>query len=234
MNPELITNQNGEVDARIRSDIAEKQSAIESYCSMFNLPVPSARGAVPKDKKLQEMLIDLNGAASINETQWKMKNLAPFLIHQNPQFLIQKERIMADLDFEGKKPLDQYFYITHDNQFMLIFPNYKDPVTKTKVILQLAQKHRQHQMAGGAKVDFDILTEDEKMKLYTDDFARRQTEFTTVAQKKISHVCNDSSRSMNYMKSSEHLKMILNYPKDFNLHDKVILSTDQEQSNIYV
>ena len=211
MNPELITNQNGEVDARIRSDIAEKQSAIESYCSMFNLPVPSARGAVPKDKKLQEMLIDLNVAASINETQWKMKNLAPFLIHQNPQFLIQKERIMAELDFDGKKPLDQYFYITHDNQFMLIFPNYKDPVTKTKVILQLAQKHRQHQMAGGAKVDFDILTEDEKMKLYTDDFARRQTEFTTVAQKKISHVCNDSSRSMNYMKSSEHLKMILNY-----------------------
>jgi hypothetical protein len=28
--------------------------------------------------------------------------------------------------------------------------------------------------------------------------------------------------------------MILNYPKEFGLHDKIILSTDQEQSNIYV
>ena len=182
---------------------------------MFNLPVPSARGAPPKDKKLQEMLIELNALAACNETQWKMKNLAPFLSHQNPQFLIQKERIMVELDFDGKKPVYQYFYITHDNQFMLIYPNYKNANNKTRVILQLAQKHRGHQMAGGAKVDFDILSEDEKMKLYTDDFARRQREFTSVAQKKISHVCNDSSRSMNYMKSSEHLKMILNYPKDF-------------------
>lgn len=54
---------------------------------MYNLPVPS-RGTVPKDKRLQQLLIELNESASINETQWKMKKMAPFLIHQNPQFLI--------------------------------------------------------------------------------------------------------------------------------------------------
>jgi hypothetical protein len=87
MNPQLITNQNGELAMRIQEDIKEKQANIENYCSMFNLPVPS-RGTVPKDKKLQEMLIDLNDAASINEKQWQMKYMAPFLIHLNPQFLI--------------------------------------------------------------------------------------------------------------------------------------------------
>jgi len=48
------------------------------------------------------MLIELNASASINETQWKMKYMAPFLIHQNPQFLIQKDRITVEIDFEKK------------------------------------------------------------------------------------------------------------------------------------
>ena len=39
---------------------------------------------------------------------------------------------------------------------------------------------------------------------------------------------------MNHMKKSDHLKMILDYPRDLDLYDKIILSTDQEQSNIYV
>jgi len=117
---------------------------------------------------------------------------------------------------------------------MLIQPNYKDPNVKTRVILQLALKHREHQISSGGKIDFDSLTEDEKLKLYTDDLEKRQKEFTTTSQKKISHVCNDPNRSMNYMKNSDHLKMILNYDKDFGVHDKIILATDQEQSNIYV
>lgn len=53
----------------------------------------------------------------MTEKQWKMKNLAPFLIHQNPQFLIQKESIVVDTGIEGKKTIDQYYYISHDNQF---------------------------------------------------------------------------------------------------------------------
>ena len=140
--------------------------------------------------------------------------------------MIQKEKILVDLDLQGKKFVDQFFYITHDNQFMLIYPNYKDSAIKTRVILLLDQKHIRHQMAASAKFDFDTLAEDEKMKLYTDDFSSRQKEFSTVAQKKISHVCNDPNRSMNFMKSSEHLKMILSRQEDFGLHDKVILSTD--------
>lgn len=30
------------------------------------------------------------------------------------------------------------------------------------------------------------------------------------------------------------MKMILDYPRDLDIHDKIILSTDQERSNIYV
>lgn len=36
------------------------------------------------------------------------------------------------------------------------------------------------------------------------------------------------------MKKADHLRMILDYPRDLNIHDKIILSTDQERSNIYV
>jgi len=147
--------------------------------------------------------------------------------------LIQKDIVAVDTVYEGRKMVEQYYYITHDNQFMLIFPNYQDQKEKTKVILEVAKKHRQHQMADD-EIDFDVLTDEEKMKLYNDDFVGRQKEFRQASHKKISHVCNDPNRSMNHMKRSEHLKMILDYPRDFNLYDKIILSTDQEQSNIYV
>ena len=36
------------------------------------------------------------------------------------------------------------------------------------------------------------------------------------------------------MKRAEHLRMILDYPRPLSIHDKIILSTDQERSNIYV
>jgi hypothetical protein len=36
------------------------------------------------------------------------------------------------------------------------------------------------------------------------------------------------------MKRAEHLRMILEYPRALSIHDKIILSTDQERSNIYV
>ena len=115
MNPELILNKNGEVARRIRSDIEEKQSQIENYCSMFNLPVPSSKSTTKnKDKKLQEMLMELNTAANIKEKEWQMRYMSPFMMHQNPQFLIQRERITVEIDFE-KKAIEQFFYITHDN-----------------------------------------------------------------------------------------------------------------------
>ena len=36
------------------------------------------------------------------------------------------------------------------------------------------------------------------------------------------------------MKRAEHLRMILDYPRPLNCLDKLILSTDQERSNIYI
>jgi hypothetical protein len=101
----------------MQNDIDEKQIQIQNHCTLFNLPLPSSKGNVPKDKKLEQLCIELNQAANMTEKQWKMKNLAPFLIHQNPQFLIQKESIVVDTGIEGKKTIDQYYYISHDNQF---------------------------------------------------------------------------------------------------------------------
>jgi hypothetical protein len=36
------------------------------------------------------------------------------------------------------------------------------------------------------------------------------------------------------MKKASHLKNILDYDRNLNINDKILLSTDQERSNIYV
>jgi hypothetical protein len=122
---------------------------------------------------------------------------------------------------EKNKTVEQYYYITNDNQFMLIYPNYLNNEQKNQVIFQLAQKHQYNQ---NPDEDYE----------YMDDFNQRQKDFRDVKYKKISHISNESHRSKNHMKRASHLKMILDYPRDLTQYDKLILSTDQEQSNIYI
>lgn len=61
---------------------------------------------------------------------------------------------------ENRKVVDQYFYITNDNQYMLIYPNYKNEVQKNEVIFQLAKKFQYNQ---NPDIDYD----------YQDDFEQR-------------------------------------------------------------
>lgn len=57
----------------------------------------------------------------------------PFLKHQNAQFTIQKEKVRLTIT-EQNKEIDQYFYMTNDNQYMLIYPNYENTAQKNQVI----------------------------------------------------------------------------------------------------
>ena len=113
--------------------------------------------------------------------------------------------------------------MTHDNQFMLIYPNYPNNMSdlKRQVIFQIAKKHQYNQ---SADEDYN----------YQDDLNQRQKDYFEERYKKISHVCSDNYRSKNHMKRSEHLRMILDYPVPLDINHKLILSTDQERSNIYV
>lgn len=71
-----------------------------------------------------------------------------FYIHENPQFLIQNDKVKVQvLDKDGyykQAEQDQYYYITNDNQFMLVYPNYQDSYQKHDIILQIAKKHTYH------------------------------------------------------------------------------------------
>lgn len=67
MNRELVTNEQGEIKRRMQNDIDEKQIQIQNHCSLFNLPMPSSKGNAPKDKKLEQMCIELNQAANMTE-----------------------------------------------------------------------------------------------------------------------------------------------------------------------
>ena len=89
------------------------------------------------------------------------------------------------------------------------------------MIFQIARKHQYNQ------------NPDEDYS-YQDDYDQRQRDYRSAFYKKISHICHDAYRSKNYMKRAEHLRMILDYPRPLSIHDKIILSTDQERSNIYV
>jgi len=48
------------------------------------------------------------------DAEWKQKNLAPFLIHENPQFIIQSDMVNLDIIEKGKK-VKQYYYMTNDS-----------------------------------------------------------------------------------------------------------------------
>lgn len=66
-------------------------------------------------------------------TQWKYDNLSPFLIHENPQFIVQKDTVTLNI-IEKNQTVEQYYYMTNDNQFMLVYPNYENLQQKNDVI----------------------------------------------------------------------------------------------------
>ena len=79
------------------------------------------------------------------EEYQKEKNLEvnvfnPFLKHQNPQFIIQKEKVVVGKGTANERTINQYYYITNDNEYMLIYPNYQHDEDKQDVLFQIAKK----------------------------------------------------------------------------------------------
>lgn len=147
-------------------------------------------------------------------------DFSPYLKHQNAQFTIQKEKVTLSIT-EVNKEVDQYFYMTNDNQYMLIYPNYENAAQKNQVIFQLAQRH---QYNPNPDIDYD----------YQDDYDVRKRDYLEAKYKKVSHICINAYRSKNYMKRAQHIKDIVKYERDFNINDKIILSTDQQSNLIYI
>jgi len=111
---------------------------------------------------------DFESVATYDEDElnqfWRHTHLAPFLKHQNPQFLIQKDFVTLtkkdEFDVVVETQVEQFYYITNDNQFQLVYPNYKDLNKKHDVIFQIAKNHQYNQ---NPDVDYD----------YDDDFNQR-------------------------------------------------------------
>jgi len=152
----------------------------------------------------------------------RYSDFCPFFKHENPQYLIQKESIFI----ESKQDyVDHFFNTTADNQYMLLYPNYHDQAIKKQVLFEIAQTHC-------------YKTNPDEEYNYIDDYTTRRKDYLNSIYKRISHVCAEDWRSKNHIKRAEHLDDILQYSKQhgkkFNIYDKIILSTDQERSNIYV
>jgi hypothetical protein len=47
-----------------------------------------------------------------------------------------------EFDVVVETQVEQYYYITNDNQFQLVYPNYKDLNKKHDVIFQIAKNHQ--------------------------------------------------------------------------------------------
>lgn len=97
---------------------------------------------------------------------------------------------------------------------MLIYPNYQDESDKQDVLFQIAKKFQ-----------YGHHNDDEEYH-YIDDYDQRRKDYRRAIYKKISHVCNEDYRSKNHIKRAEHLRNILDYERDLNINDKVLLSTD--------
>ena len=68
----------------------------------------------------------------------------PFFKHSNSQFTIQCEDIVINVDGVDSK-VSQYFYLTNDNQYMLVYPNYnasdeKELKKKQETFMKLGQR----------------------------------------------------------------------------------------------
>lgn len=61
---------------------------------------------------------------------------------------------------------------------------------------------------------------------YEMDLKQRQKDHSNNVAKKVPHLSHDGYRSKGYIKNSEHLRGIVNYPSKLHLNHKVILSTD--------
>ena len=136
--------------------------------------------------------------------------------------MIQKESIFIE---SKQEYVDHFFNTTADNQYMLLYPNYHDQAVKKQVLFEIAQEHCYKS------------NPDEEYN-YIDDYTTRRKDYLNSIYKRISHVCAEDWRSKNHIKRAEHIDDILQYSKQhgkkFNIYDKIILSTDQERSNIYV
>ena len=73
----------------------------------------------------------------LDDRQMHDAKFAPFLKHQHPHFFIQKEKVEYT-KHEKKKEIEQYFFQTNDNQFMLIYPNFAHAEIQNEVIQNLA------------------------------------------------------------------------------------------------
>jgi hypothetical protein len=122
---------------------------------------------------------------------------------------------------ENDKEIDQYFYMSNENQYMLIYPNYENTEQKNQVIFQLAKRFQHNP---NPDIDYD----------YQDDYEVRIREYLECRIKKVSHICINAYRSKNYMKRAQHIKDIVDYNRDLLFNDKVILSTDQQTNLIYI
>ena len=135
--------------------------------------------------------------------------------------MIQKEQVVLNIKPNKNKEVTQYFYVTNNNEYMLVYPNYKNDVQKSDVILQIAKNHQYER-----KFDEDYV--------YQDDYELRRRDYRNNIYKKISHICNEEYRNENCIKKADHLRTVLNYDRKLNTHDKVVLSTDQERSMVFV
>jgi hypothetical protein len=161
---------------------------------------------------MQDMFSQIILDPEVDEAEKHKSDYCPFLKHQNAQFTIQKESVNLTIT-ENNKEVDQYFYMTNDNQYMLIYPNYENTAQKNEVIFQLAQRH---QYNPNPDIDYD----------YQDDYDVRKRDYLEAKYKKVSHICINAYRSKNYMKRAQHIKDIVKYERNFNISDKIILSTD--------
>lgn len=128
---------------------------------------------------------------------------------------------MLNIKPNKNKEVTQFFYVTNDNEYMLLYPNYQNDVQKREVILQIARNHQYER-----KFDEEYV--------YADDYELRRRDYRNNVYKKISHLCNEEYRNENQIKRADHLRTVLNYDRKLNTHDRIVLSTDQERSMVFV
>lgn len=80
----------------------------------------------------------LQNKTKLHETK-DFNKLHPFVKHSCPSFWIQSTE--AEYTYHNKKrKVLQYFYLTNENEYMLIYPNFQDVSQKNEVLTDIARQ----------------------------------------------------------------------------------------------
>jgi hypothetical protein len=121
----------------------------------------------------------------------------PFYKHHHSQFVIEKTSVTYTNKGKKHEIKDQYYILTNENQYMLVYPNYQTNSDKSMVLKCIADQFQYSQQ------------ESDESFNYQQDLDSRIRDYVSGDYRKVCHINSNESKNANVMKTTKHLSAVL-------------------------